>query len=265
MSVLLSADICYAQNTAESSLFQCQSTTDQSGHVFTPNIPDSYFNHANARALTQQGNLTPLSGGRGTIFVFTIPPEPTCSGGTVLAIEFCYLTFDDEIDRSRDFFRFVSLTVSGFDFTVIDFDPFRIRTNAEEAICSVLVDDSQYICCETQTLPADEQFQIPSSDYTFGLVTRRGENEIRPLTFSGENTEFRFPHFRGIPADNDNPNRIDDSFTFTADNFQNEGSLLLLRLLIGKYLLMQESNLFTYTSQFTLLCVAITGQVTKFD
>ena len=227
----------YAQNTA----FQCQPTTDKSGHVFTPNIPDSYFDHANARALTQQGSLTSLSGGRGTIFVFTTPPEPTCSGGTVLAIEFCYLAFGEEIGTRREFFRFASLTGSGFDFTVIDFDPFQIETNAEAAICSVLVEDgqdSQYICCETQTLDADEQFQIPSSDYTFGLVTRRGENEIRPLTFSGENTEFRFPQFRGRPADNDNPDRIGESFTFTANDIQNRRSLLLLRLILGTYLLM---------------------------
>ena len=235
----LSVDMCYAQNTAESSLFQCQPTTDQSGHVFTPNIPDSYFNHANARALTQQGSLTSLSGGKGTIFVFTTPPEPTCSD-TVLAIEFCYLTFGEEVGRRREFLRFASLTGSGFDFTVIDFDPFKIETNAEAAICSVLVeddddDDKQYICCETQTLDADEQFQIPSSDYTFGLVTRRDEDEIRPLTFSGENTEFQFPQFRGRPADNNNPDRIGETFTFTANDIQNRGSLLLLRLIIGAY------------------------------
>ena len=228
-------------------MFQCQPTTDKSGHVFTPNIPDFYFNHANARVLTQKGSLTSLSGGRGTIFVFATPPEPTCSGGTVLAIEFCYLAFHSEIGRRREFFRFASLTGSGFDFTVIDFDPFQIETNAEAAICSVLVEDDdeesddddnnnrQYICCETQTLDADVQFQIPSSDYTFGLVTRRGENEIRPLTFSGENTEFQFPQFRGRPADNDNPDRIGDTFTFTANNIQNRGSLLLLRLIIGTY------------------------------
>ena len=188
--------------------------------------------------------MTSLTGGRGTIFVFTTPPEPTCSG-TVLAIEFCYLTFQSEIGRRREFLKFASLTGSGFDFTVIDFDPFQIETNAEAAICSVLVedkDDSQYICCETQTLDADEQFQIPSSDYTFGLVTRRDENEIRPLTFSGENTEFRFPHFRGRPTNNDNPDRIRDTFTFTANDIQNRGSLLLLRMIIGSHNIMHAMS-----------------------
>ena len=236
----------YAQNTAESSLFQCQRTTDQSGQVFTPNIPDSYFNHVNALALTQQGTLTSLSVERRTIFVFTTPPEATCSG-TVLAVEFCYLAFDGEIDRDdREFFRFASLSRDGLQFTVIDFDPIRIRANAQTAICSILVEDgndSQFICCDIYTLPNDEQFQIPSSDYTsFGVATMRdGQDELRLLTFSGVNTEFRSPHFQGIPADNDNPDRMEDTFTFTEDDLQSQGSLLLLRLIIGTYLLMHKS------------------------
>ena len=245
MVFCLSVDMCYAQNTAESSLFQCQPTTDQSGQVFTPNIPDFYFNHANARALTQQGNLTALSEERRTIFVFTTPPEATCNG-TVLALEFCYLAFDGEIDRRRDFFNFASLTRNGLQFTVIDFDPFEINTNAEAAICSFLVDDGddrQYICCETQTLPADEQFQIPSSDYAFGVVVLGDTDESLLLTFSGAvNTHFQFPYFQGIPIDNNNPDKMDETFTFRARDLQNEGSLLLLRLIIGTYLLIHKSN-----------------------
>ena len=148
------------------------------------------------------------------------------------------MTFGDEIGReNRIFSTFLSLSRDGLQFTVIDFG-IRIRLSPREAICSVLVedeDDSQYICCDTYTLPADEQFQIPTSDYTFGVAIRRNINDFRLLTFSGENTEFRFPHFRGIPTDNDDPDRIGDTFTFTANDFQNEGSLLLLRLIIGTH------------------------------
>ena len=225
-----SVDNVYAQNTAESSLFQCQPTTnvDRSGQVFTPNIPDFYFNHVNALALTQQGTLTSLSVERGTIFIFTTPPETTCSG-TVLAVEFCYLSFTEQ--TNQEVLRFVSLNRDELHFTVIDFDPIGIETNAQTVICSVLVENDQYICCDTYTLPDDEQFQIPSSDYTFGVVTRRNVNQFRLLTFSGVNTEFRFPHFQGIPTDN--LNRIGDTFTLTSGDFQNEGSLLLLRLIIG--------------------------------
>ena len=226
----MSIDNSHAQDTP--SLFECQPTTDQSGQVFTPNIPESYFNHTNALALTQQGNLTSLSVKKMTIFVFTTPPETTCSG-TVLAVEFCYLAFDEEIDsEDREVFRFMSLSRLGHQFTVIDFKPFKIEANPRKAICSVLVEDSQYICCDTYTLPVNKQFQIPSSEFTsFGVVTRRNENEFRPLTFSGVNTEFRFPHLRGIPTGN--PDNTDRTFTFPAGDLQNEGSLLLLRLIIG--------------------------------
>ena len=229
----MSVDNACAQNTAESSLFQCQPTTDQSGQVFTPNIPDFYFNHVNALELTQQGNLATLSEERGTIFIFTTPPEPTCSG-TVLAFEFCYLDFG--IRNNQEVFRFVSLRRDGLQFTVIDFDFVRIRTS-EEAICSVLVEDEEYICCNTYTLPDDEQFQIPSLNYTFGVVIRSLMNRILPLAFSDVNPEFQFPHFQARPIHNNNgPDSTGDSFTLTAVDLQNEGSLLLLRLIIGTQL-----------------------------
>ena len=189
----------------------------------------------NALELTQQGNLTTLSEERGTIFIFTTPPEPTCSG-TVLAFEFCYLAF--EIRDDREVFRFVSLRRDGLQFTVIDFDFVRIRTS-QEAICSVLEEDEddEYICCDTYTLPDVEQFQIPSLNYTFGVVIRSQMNRILPLAFSDVNTEFQFPHFQARPTNNnDGPNSIGDSFTLTAGDLQN-GSLLLLRLIIGTQLI----------------------------
>ena len=144
--------------------------------------------------------------------------------------EFCYQASQSEIDRSRDFFRFASLTRNGLEFTVIDFNPFRI--NARGAICSVLEGGTSYICCET--FPASGQVQIPS---IFGVVIRGRTGESFPLTFnSSVNTEFQFPHYRGTPtAGNDNPNMIGDTFTFTEDDRQDEGSLLLLRLIIGSH------------------------------
>ena len=157
-----------------------------------------------------------------------------------MAVEFCYLAFDGEIDREVEVFRFASIKIDDLECTVIDFNPFRIRTS-ETAICSVLVVNDQYICCDTYTLPDNDQFQIPSSEFTsFGVVTRRNENEIRPLTFSGVNTEFQFPHLRGVPADNSNIDRLGETFTFTANDLQNEGSLQLLRLIIGTYLFMHN-------------------------
>ena len=131
-------------------------------------------------------------------------------------------------------FRFVPLRRDGLQFTVIDFDFVRIRTS-QEAICSVLVeDDDEYICCDTYTLPDDEQFQIPSSDYTFGVVIRIQMNRILPLAFSAVNTKFQFPHFQARPAGDNGPD-TGESFTLTASDLQN-GSLLLLRLIIGTQL-----------------------------
>ena len=217
---------CAQNTTTESSLFQCEPTTDLSGQFFTPNISDLYFDDF---SLAQQENLTTLSVQRGTMLIFTTPPESTCNG-TVLAFEFCYLALNDEIGKiDRDVFRFVSLSRNGLQFTITDFDSIRIRTSPRDAICSLLVPfDGRYICCDTYTLPDDEQFQIPSSNYTFGVVIRT-LNKRMPFVLDAE---FRFPHFQARPIDNNNgPEFIGISFTLTEDDLQSESSLLLLRLI----------------------------------
>ena len=76
------------------------------------------------------------------------------------------------------------------------------------------------ICCETQTLLADEQFQTPSSDSTFSVVIMiRGlADESLLLTFTLSSNFHIFY-----------------TFTFTASDLQNEGSFLFLWLIIGTF------------------------------
>ena len=91
-----------------SSLFQCQSSSDQSGLVYTPNIPDEYFNDVNvANFRTSSLNVK----GKRATHIFTIPPElvsRNCSGSLV-SIQYCYRARDRDIDILQTIFILSSL------------------------------------------------------------------------------------------------------------------------------------------------------------
>ena len=220
-----------AQTTTEYSLFQCQPTTDQSGQVFAPNIPDSYFNDANARySRTWQGgrSLIRQNEVNGTTFIYTTPPEPSCSG-TVLALQYCYQTKNNQIgDTDREFFRFLHLSRSGYHFTVDDL--IIVKTSPQWDYCTNLWSD-QSICCDISTFAENDQFHIPASNYTFGVVIRN--DNIRPLAFSSTSMEYQFPHFQ---ASNNSGPDIGAQFSLRPGDFQSPGSLLLLRFLIGMFM-----------------------------
>ena len=227
-----------AQNTAESSLFQCQPTTDHSGRVFTPNIPDSYFNDAIARSssIGDEPNLIRRTEQRGTTFIYTTPPEPLCSG-TVLAFEFCYQTRIDQISYTatdRESFRFLHLSRNGYRFTVNDL--ITVTTSPQWNYCTHFW-WNRWICCDTTTV--NDQFHIPASNYTFGVVIIN--DIIRPLTFS---SKYQFPHFQARPSGNNNGPVMGDEFILEPGDLKNESSLLLLRLLIGMCIRV-EDNLYT--------------------
>ena len=209
-------------------MFQCQPTTDQSGRVFTPNIPDLYFNHTNAAAFrTGDGaNLTTVTEISRTIFVYTTPPESACSG-IVTAIQYCYhTTININITMPKlSFLRFLSLSRDGFNFTVSE-----KRTGEANGVCSDYPgSDGQRVrvCCGKKNLATNNrQFRIPSN-YTFGVILLR--NDIQPLAFSGTaDMKYQFPHFvRRLSTS------TPTSLTLNEDDYQSDRYLLLMRLLLG--------------------------------
>ena len=211
-------------------MFQCQPTTDQSGRVFTPNIPDLYFDHTNAAAFrTGDGaNLTTVTESGRTTFIYTTPPESVCSG-TVTAIQYCYHT---TINDQRNLLRFVPLSRDGFSFTV-NIRNIVLRHVPQDNICSdYFADDpadGQRICCDTLNLTTNRQFQF-TSNFTFGVILLNN-NDVRPLAFSGTtDMKYQFPRFV-TRLSTGNPT----SFTLNEDDYEieSDGYLLLMRLLLG--------------------------------
>ena len=204
-------------------MFECQPTSS-SDQVFAPNIPDLYFNHTNAaafRTARDGANLTTVTGGSRTTFIYTTPPESACSG-TVTAIQYCYNT---KINTKPNFLRFLSLSRDGFDFTVSE-----KRTGKANGVCSDYPgSDGQRVCCGKKNLAINKQFRIPSN-YTFGVILLR--DDIQPLVFSGTaDMKYQFPHFvTGLYTGNP-PNGF--TFTLNESDYQSDRYLLLMRLLLG--------------------------------
>ena len=206
-------------------MFQCQPTTDQSGRVFTPNIPDLYFNHANAAAfrIGAKANLTTVTRLSRTIFIYTTPPESACSG-TVTAIQYCYhAKININTTPKLSFLRFLSLSRDGFDFTVSE-----ERTGKANGACSDYPgSDGQRVCCGKINLATNNrQFRIPSN-YTFGVILL--SNDIQPLAFSGTaDMKYQFPHFvKRLSTSSPTSLKLNE------DDYESDRYLLLMRLLLG--------------------------------
>ena len=208
-------------------MFECQPATDQSGRVFTPNIPDFYFNHTNAATFrTGDGaNLTTVTGDHRTTFIYTTPPESACSG-TVTAIQYCYHT---TINKRRNFLRFLSFSRDGFVITVKSARNIVGRAIPQDNVCSDYPGSNGHrICCDTTNL-ATKQFWIPSN-FTFGVILLNN-SDVRPLTFSGTtDMKYQFPHYVTTLSAGNPPT----GSTFTLDkDAESDRYLLLMRLLLG--------------------------------
>ena len=181
-----------ANSDPVSSLFHCQFLSEESELVYTPNIPDSYFNDSNAaRFRTCEGGNCLARSSRRT-YIFTIPSESVqcnCSG-RVVSIQYCYQARDSDIGKRRNVFNFLSLVQEpvqdGVQFTV--YSSITIQTTPEDSICSDPPGYIQQICCDTTSL-IEFQIPLPSSNYTFGVGIIN--NNVRPLVFTNSVTEYR--------------------------------------------------------------------------
>ena len=218
-----------------SSLYQCQSASEQSGQVFTPNIPDFYFTPENAaRFRGDGGNLTQTEN-RGNTYIFTLPPlsaERNCSG-TVLSLQYCFQARARDIGNTLSVFDWLSLTRDGNQFTV-NARFAAPQVTPEEGMCANPPGGVQRVCCTTVSL-ASGRFQVPASAFTFGVVITN--SNVRPLTFVDGVTEYDVESFIERPAGNPGP-MPGDMFVGSS---RTDHSLLLLRyFLLGKLIIGKE-------------------------
>ena len=194
-----------------------------------PIIPDFYFNDSNAAANFRtdgSANLT-QSQFRRLSYIFAIPPESplrNCSG-TVVSLQYCYQARNSDIGRNRTVFIFLSLTQNGMNFTVNR--RIFIRTTPSNTICTNSSGSIQQICCDTTTLNINNQFQLPSSNFSFGVAINNPN--VRPLAFTTSSTEYHVEQYKAsLMLTNSGT-----MFTLSTSEKVND-SFLLFRFVIGK-------------------------------
>ena len=216
-----------ALGTSES-LYQCMHSREQTGQVYTPNIPDFYFNDMNA-ANFRTGRKANLTAARNRItYIFPIPSESplrNCSG-TVVSLQYCYQARKSDIRNNRSFFiNFLSLIKNGLEFTVSN--KIQIRTSPQNRICTRWgQNQQQIICCDSTSLQPTDRFMILPTNYSFGVVVR----SLQLLTFAPSAMEYRAEQYLASLGVN-GPN---GTFMLTDANRNQSSSLLLLRFFIGK-------------------------------
>lgn len=157
----------YGQN-----VFQCQFS---SGRIFTPNIPDLYFNSQNVAEFLNihESNLTKLR--TGFTYIFTIPNKPCTCSGTVVAVQYCY----ENATQSQNIFSFQSVTQE-----VVGMYTVNTEFTIPQENCT------RRVCCDNTTLDIQNHIHIPCSSYTFGITSEH------LLAFSNAALEYKVEQFQ---------------------------------------------------------------------
>ena len=180
-SIYIASKCAQATSEPVSPLFQCQ-YSEESELVYTPNIPDSYFNDSNAARFKEQ-TLSPQKPNFAYIFELA---QHNCSG-IVASIQYCYQARKSDIGQKRDAFNLLSLVQDGHQFTVNG--RITIQTTPQESICTDIQKMRQN-CCDKTFLNATNRFQIPSA---FGVVIIN--NTVQPLVLANSTTQYCVKHY----------------------------------------------------------------------
>ena len=215
-------------------VYQCQTSSDQRGLVYTPNISDDYFNHVFAAAASSSTNGTPrlVEARDGFTYFFTLPPQSSAArncSGTLVAIQFCYHAElrNNEDENLQDIFEFLVTDRQDLRFT---FSRFRVQAASSETNCVVgqrnmMGPNTPHDCC-TSFQPPNELQTIPSSSFTFGI--RIFDRDFTPFVFRESVQEFRVEQFQTEAIG------PEDSFiTLGRESNVTDNALFLLRFLLG--------------------------------
>lgn len=214
-----------------SSLLQCQAFSDQSGLIFTPNIPDLYFNQENAARFSERAILTPYT--PGVTYIYATPSEQHNCTGRSVSMQYCYEARESDKDQTIKLFTLIFMEKEELQVTVKNM--VSIETTPKDTICADSVGDA-IICCDTVNFNDDtNQIQIPPTAFAFGVVTVN--QDVRPLAFKDTATEFNIEQYQVSIGSNF---AVGSVFSLTQNTLVEDNSLRLLRFFIGKDILIMH-------------------------
>ena len=186
MSYAISAAAVFSQP----STFQCQLSSDPlSGLVYTPNIPDFYFDQINVEGSSEVTTIE-----NSGVYVFPVSEYRDCSG-TVVAIEHCYRGHNNNRDSMQSIFTLYAMNQVGSNVTVTHTVPV-VSTPSIGSNCH-RVSPTLY-CCDIMHLSNSQQFQLPptASLFAYGLEYQAG-GDIRPLAFVSSSVDYSVIGYTG--------------------------------------------------------------------
>ena len=148
----------------------------------------------------------------------------------MVGLQYCYRTNTSQVNgmnegRVFELLHLVQIGDMQFEITKTT----QITSVADPSICSPPRDPGgvQQVCCRTTTLNDTDVFQIPSSEYIFGVTNRA----YQPLAFLETASEYVMEQFLtslqiGFP--------IPSGINFTVQDMERANSpVLLMRFIIG--------------------------------
>ena len=205
-----------------STLFQCQQSSDDNSLLRTPGIPDFYFSHSNIEGRNSTLNTT-------TALIYTLPSlseERNCTG-TVQTIQYCYEALREDLDANITVFSLLLLTRNGLQF-VVNEDIEFVSTPRDGKRCVRVPGSNRrfFTCCDEFELPST--VNLPASNFTFAIVMRRPL-----LKFTSSISEFEYPFLQAVSSTIQSSAGF--SFTLQGSDQVNGQSFPLLRMFIGMY------------------------------
>jgi hypothetical protein len=120
-------------------------------------LPD--LDLANASSIS----LTPLN----EVTIFPLPPTLNCSG-TVSAVSYCYFREAESNFNEELIFTLLTLEQKGQNNFVVT-NEINIHSTTTADICTTFLGRT---CCDTSQLNAANQFNLPTSNFAFGIISR---------------------------------------------------------------------------------------------
>lgn len=208
--------------------FLCQplGNGQQQQQVYTPNIPDFYFDPETAVAFgsspVQNLTVTTII----NTFIYTLPPESAqqrnCTG-PVTAIEYCYLATELDIVFGSliEIFDLHILTRVGESQFQIE-QSISIQSIPTSGKCH-LAPPFNVACCETTTLSGGDVFSLPPSEFVFGVTVAL----TQLLIFADSAVEYNVQHLEVQSA------LLSGSFAVSVLDSLTSESLILMRFHAG--------------------------------
>ena len=201
----------YTAGSVHAEIYQCRNSSERRGQIFTPNIPDMYFNPQNILPQQLEESM------EGYTYIFPVPSQSAqgrnCSGD-VAAFQYCYLSNNSNTNVDHPVFNLYFITVDDNRYSL--FNGQLVQTTSSK-VCSTISGLSAIYCCDVLS----SSITLPPSSFTFGVQIQSGD--ARLLTFRPSSTDFNAQ--RSVVLDTRQPPEP-----------HVVGPLLLLRFLIGKHI-----------------------------